>query len=303
MPASTILDAHRAPPTPGPALTSADFSDADLYRFGLGLGLRTLPRQPLLGAKTLALPVEYIRCAEARYVLKHLAVEGHHRVLDVGSPKLPSLFLAARLRARVHATDLVDYFFARYGAYAHAVLPSPSDLYRMEVQDARGLSYADEAFDRVFSISAIEHIPEDGDRIAMGEIARVLKPGGLCCLTVPWGLQGYVEEFRQSGDPDVYWVESREKKMFYQRAYDRPSLESRLLADDRLELLDLDFWGERHVGVEHTILNRRLPRLLRLALLPAHFFLSRAFVSRLGEDEPCRKKVACLTLRKRDTSH
>jgi SAM-dependent methyltransferase len=285
------------------ASSSADFSDADLYRFGLGVGLRTLHRDPLLGAKSLALPVEYIRCAEARYVLRHLAVEERHTVLDVGSPKLPSLFLAARLGARVHATDLLDYFFERYGAYARAVLPSAPALYQMEVQDARKLSYGEEAFDRVFSISAIEHIPDDGDRVAIGEIARVLKPGGLLCLTVPWGLRGYVEEFRDPGDPDSYWVESQGEPIFYQRAYDRPTLESRLLADDRLELLDLEFWGERHVGVEHAILNRRLPRLLRLALLPAHFPLSRAFVSRLGEDEPCRKKVACLTLRKRDRSH
>src|SRR5262245_48693756 len=175
------------------AATSTDFSDADLYRFGLEVGLRTLPQQPVLGAKTLAVPVEYIRCAEARYVLKHLAVEPRHRVLDVGSPKLTSLFLAARLRARVHATDLMDYFFERYRAYARAVIADAPALYSMEVQDARCLSYEDDSFDRVFSISAIEHIPGDGDSAAMGEIARVLKPGGLCCLTVPWGLRGYEE--------------------------------------------------------------------------------------------------------------
>ncbi len=275
------------------------FSDADLYRFGLMVGLRTLGRAPREALKSLVLPVEYIRCAESRYVLQHLDARAGHRILDIGSPKLPSLFLAARVQARVHATDLLDYFFDRYGAYADAVMGAHHDLYRMEAEDARCLSYADDTFDRVFSISAIEHIPDDGDSVAMGEIARVLKPGGICCLTVPWGLHGYVEEYRRKGDPDTYWVESSEERIFYQRAYDRPTLDRRMLSDPRLELVDLSFWGERRYPVEHVILSRKLPRWARWGLLPAHFPLSRLFVSRLGQDEPCRKKVACFTLRKR----
>ena len=43
----------------------------------------------------------------------HIAAKLHlrpgQRVLDIGSPKLPSLFLAARLGAKVHATDPVSY--------------------------------------------------------------------------------------------------------------------------------------------------------------------------------------------------
>jgi hypothetical protein len=35
-------------------------------------------------------------------------------------------------------------------------------------------------------------------------------------------------------------------------------------------------------------------------MLPAHFPLSRLFLSPLGEAEPCRKKVACITLRRLD---
>jgi SAM-dependent methyltransferase len=275
------------------------YSDAHLYRFGLEVGVRSLRRAPKEALKSLVLPVEYIRCAEGRYVLQHLEVEPHHRVLDVGSPKLPSLFLAARTGAEVHATDLLDYFFPRYGAYADAVLGPRRPGYHMEAQDGRSLQYPDGSFDRVFSISAIEHIPEDGDRQAMREIARVLKPGGRCCLTVPWGLSGYLEEFRSVGDPDAYWTPATGDKVFYQRLYDRPRLEERLLSGGEFEVLDLSFWGERHLGVEDVILSRRLPRWVRWAMLPAHFPLSRLFLSRLSEDEPCRKKVACLTLRKR----
>jgi SAM-dependent methyltransferase len=275
------------------------FSDADLYRFGLQVGVRSLRRAPKEALKSLVLPVEYIRCAESRYVLQHLAVEPGHRVLDIGSPKLTSLFLAARVGAKVYATDLLDYFFQRYGVYADAVLGRRRELYRMEAQDGRALAYPDYTFDRVFSISAIEHIPGDGDRQAIEEMARVLKPGGLCCLTVPWGLDGYAEEYRRAGDPDAYWTPADGDQVFYQRVYDRQRLDERLLSGGQFDLMDLSYWGERHLAVEDVILSRRLPRWVRWAILPAHFPLSRVFLSRLGEDEPCRKKVACLTLRKR----
>ena len=279
--------------------TPDTYSDWDVYRFGLLAGARTLPVAPRHAFKRLVLPVEYIRCSEFRYVLEHLDVTADHRVLDVGSPKLLSLFLASRVGANIWATDLVDDFFLPYAAYAASILGPEQKRYVIETQDARTLTYRDESFDRVFSVSVVEHIPDDGDARAMREIARVLKPGGIACLTVPWSDSGYLEEFHVPS-PDVYWVRSPDgEKMFYQRAYDRCSLHARLLEHDRLELVDLSFWGERRIAVEAAILSRRLPRLVRYAMLPAHFALNRLFLSPLGETERSRKKVACLTLRKR----
>jgi SAM-dependent methyltransferase len=279
--------------------TPDTYSDWDVYRFGLLVGARALPVAPRHAVKRLVLPVEYIRCSEFRYVLEHLDVTGDHRVLDIGSPKLLSLFLASRVGANIWATDLVDDFFPPYAAYAASVLGSKRQRYVIETQDARTLTYRDESFDRVFSVSVVEHIPGDGDARAIQEIARVLKPGGIACLTVPWSDRGYLEEFHAAG-PDVYWVRSSDReKVFYQRAYDRASLQARLLEHDRLELVDLSFRGERRIAVEDAILNPRLPRFVRYAMLPAHFALNRLFLSELGETERSCKKVACLTLRKR----
>ena len=276
-------------------------SDLDVYRFGLRVGARTFRVAPRDALKRLVLPVEYIRCAEFRYVLQHLDVAADHRVLDIGSPKLLSLFLAARVGADVWATDLVDYFFTAYGAYASSVLKDGHGRYHMETQDAQALTYDDEAFDRIFSVSVVEHIPGDGDAAAMQEIARVLKPGGLVCLTVPWSDQGYVEDFQTKGD-DAYWVEGgSEERVFYQRVYDRDSMKKRLLGQHGLDVIDVSFWGERRIAVEDAILSPRLPRLARYAMLPAHFALNRMFLRPLGETEPSRKKVACVTLRKRAT--
>ncbi len=279
-------------------MNSSTFSDWDLYRFAIWTGLRTLPVSPREGLKRVVLPIEYVRCAENRYVLTHLDATTEHSVLDIGSPKLLSLFLAARVGAQVHATDLIDYFFEAYRAHARAV-GADDGRYLMETQDARRLNHPDASFDRVFSISAIEHIPDDGDAVSMKEIARVLKPGGICCLTVPWNDGGYHEVFKRKGDPDAYWVQAAGEYVFFQREYDHDSLRRRLLEGADLEALDVSFFGEAKVPVEHVILNRRLPKAVRWGLFPAHFPLSRMFLRPLTEDQPSKKKVAALTLRKR----
>jgi len=274
------------------------FTDWDLHLFGLRLGARTLPSAPVAGLKCMVLPVEYIRCAETRYVLDHLDVRPGQRVLDIGSPKLLSLFLAARLGAEVYTTDLVDYFFERGAVYSRIALGHERSRYRMDRQDARALTYPSADFERVFSISAIEHIPDDGDSKVIQEIARVLAPGGIACLTVPWSDHGYLEEFKHRGDPDVYWAPGDGEKVFFQRAYDGDMLDRRLVRPSGLRLVDLSFWGERTVPVEHVILNRRIPRIARILLYPVHVVLARLFLRPLSETEPSRKKVACFTLQK-----
>jgi hypothetical protein len=116
---------------------------------------------------------------------------------------------------------------------------------------------------------------------------------------VPWSDRGYVEEF-QRPNHDSYWVKPGDaQRVFYQRAYDRDSMQKRLLGQHRLDVVDVSFWGERRIAVEDAILSRHLPRLVRYAMLPAHFALNRLFLRRLAEGEPSRKKVACVTLRKR----
>jgi SAM-dependent methyltransferase len=272
--------------------------DATLYRFGVGVGLRTLPRAPKNALKLLAVPVEYVRFAETRYVVEHLDLQAGQRVLDVGSPKLLSLYLAARLDANVWATDLLDYFVERYAAYAQAAMRGRHSEYRMEVADGRALPYARASFDRAFSISAIEHIPGDGDSEAVRELGRVVKPGGLVCLTVPWSDRGYLEEFRSGESEFVYWAKDKSAQVFYQRAYDRPTLDRRIVNAGPFELADLSFWGERRVPMEDWVLNRKLPKLVRWSMLPAHLPLSRVFLRPLQETERAHKKVACITLRR-----
>lgn len=54
---------------------------------------------------------------------------------------------------------------------------------RWEVGDIEHLAHDDESFDTVVSCETIEHVPNP--RLAIGELARILRPGGRLFLTAP----------------------------------------------------------------------------------------------------------------------
>ncbi|MBI4587563.1 MAG: class I SAM-dependent methyltransferase, partial [Candidatus Rokubacteria bacterium] len=75
--------------------------------------------------------------------------------------------------------------------------------------DAALLPFAAGSFGAVLAVSVIEHIglghygdPTGGagDRAAVGEIARVLRPGGRALITVPFGL-ALTDDFKRVYDP------------------------------------------------------------------------------------------------------
>lgn len=66
--------------------------------------------------------------------------------------------------------------------------------------DICAMPFADESFDLVLATDIIEHV--DADDVALSEIARVLKPGGMVLVTVPafkalWGLQDRVAQHKR----------------------------------------------------------------------------------------------------------
>lgn len=87
--------------------------------------------------------------------------------------------------------------------------------------DARSLVYEDESFDHVLCTACLKHIPGWGDRKAVKEMARVLKPGGLLAVTVDLGRTYYPYPSGVSG----------------RRIYDEKSLRQRIIGPSGLELV------------------------------------------------------------------
>ncbi|CAN5491169.1 hypothetical protein BH24CHL9_BH24CHL9_11990 [soil metagenome] len=102
------------------------------------------------------------------------------------------------------------------------------------------------AYDSIWSISVLEHIPGDGDRDAMPILWEALRPGGRLLITVPVDRQPW-DEYRDSDFYDLD-VPAGERGFFFQRWYDKAAIEERLLGSIHTAGVRMEWFGEREPG-------------------------------------------------------
>jgi len=263
--------------------------DLRLQTYGIGLGLRLLARRRLVrGMRYVVVPVNYWRSLEYRLVLGECRFATGERVLDVGSPKLLSLWVAEKVGARVVATDLEPYFIEEY-ELLRRIRRVSEDRLRLGVQDARRLDFEDASFHKVYSASVLEHIPDDGDTVAIRELARVLAPGGRCVVTVPFWPTSRTD-WRA---PDFYWsgatADDATGRVFYQRRYSEEDLRVRLIEPSGLRLAALRFVGDRIDAGR----DRELCEFLPPATGPLQPALARLLMTRPSDDWRTLRKPLC----------
>ncbi len=150
------------------------------------------------------------------------------RVLDAGSGRGILQYYLARKGCRMSACD-IDGFRSRKFLKLHRffhrlrLAPAPDLTSRLRknarffgvdvdyhIEPMQNLSWPDETFDRVYSISVLEHIqPPEEQRQAVQQMARVLKRGGLMLLTLD-----YVER-PTAGKADVFLPENVEQVILW----------------------------------------------------------------------------------------
>jgi ubiquinone/menaquinone biosynthesis C-methylase UbiE len=194
-----------------------------LYRHSLRLGggwllrgWRHRWRGARVGLCRLAVPMDPWRYWE----LGRIAGERFgDRILDVSSPKLLASYMS-----RIGAGEwvCVDLFDAEIDNWREV-----DPTLDLRVEDARRLSFPDSSFDACVCVSVVEHIPDDGDIEAMAEMWRVLRPGGVLCLTT------MIERHARDEfiDRKIYGAASEQVggRVFYSRYYDETTIRSRLL--------------------------------------------------------------------------
>ena len=239
-----------------------------VWRGGLGIGLRTVLREPVLGAKRLVLPVSYWRTAEFAFVLDALEVPANASILDLGSPKDLAILLARRNGGRVAALDILEeaVTLSRRYALAQGLEGDGPGRVDSRVADGRALPFPDESFDAAFSVSVLEHIPDGGDTDAIREMARTLRPGGTLAITVPFAQVTY-DTFVKGRAYERESVEGA--PVFFERHYDHESLRKRLLEPSALTVERLEFWGEPRFRWESLLGRSRAMRTLLSPLEPA----------------------------------
>lgn len=196
----------------------------------------------LRGIYRFACPLEYIRDVELGIALRFLQPHLKGKLLDIGSPKILANYLSWKYKDDlvIYATDIMDKALVESKSI-NAFLRLKNLI--VEIQDTRSLSYPDNFFDCIFSISALEHIaPDDtGDIFALKEIRRVLKREGILVITLPYHFE-YTKEYKRG---DVYERKERRYSLnFFQRFYDEDSLITRIISD-KFKIIEKVYIGER----------------------------------------------------------
>ena len=241
-------------------------------------------------------PIDYMRYAEFDAILRDLELKPGMTILDVSSPQWFSLYIANKYPGvEVNYINIMDSELDPYKEIAKAL--AIKNL-KYSKEDVRDMQLRDNTFDRVISISVIEHIyPEkDGDLKALNEIYRVLKSGGELLLTVPYKSQSNIVYM----DRPVY--ERGEKtRNFYSREYDEKmfnklvecskfSLAGSWFICERTGVFPLDYYewgpGKNFILAKFLIKSRRLlerifGKSLDEALAKQYLRVSREITGRL----------------------
>ncbi|MEM6844680.1 MAG: methyltransferase domain-containing protein [Bacteroidota bacterium] len=180
-------------------------------------------------AKTaLSIPINYMRWAEFTSINQLIELNKGEKLLDVGSPQWYSLSMA-----KLHPEN----YFVYINILPEEINPFENIAKHCNIknitykpEDVRELSFLDCVFDKIISISAIEHVyPEvGGDVTALTQMKRVLKSRGKIYLTIP-----YKEKHGIVYKRGAVYERTTAKENFYAREYDQHSF-TKLLEDTSL---------------------------------------------------------------------
>jgi SAM-dependent methyltransferase len=274
---------------------------SSLVRYSLGLGLRALRRRGARRAATwrIWMPLDIDRVAELPWAAEQMLSSRPRQILDLASPKLLALWLAENAGAEVVATDVWEAEVASWKQLVRAADPRGRRFGRLslEVADGTALPYPAAAFDAAYSVSVIEHIAGDGDRQAMAELERVLRPDATLALTFPFR-EHFEEEFASH---DLYGKRYEGKPLFFQRHYSLEAVRDRLLAGRAFEVLAQGIWRKAGVEGAQTALHRLVPARWEVGrylgpILP--LIGARALGPAVGAHEPGPNNVMFLLLRR-----
>ncbi|ETW93339.1 MAG: hypothetical protein ETSY1_39640 [Candidatus Entotheonella factor] len=138
------------------------------------------------------------------WAILHSGVRASMTVLDAGAGRGFLQYYLARLGVQMHAMDIAPIeskvFRKLYAVASHVNVSFKLDPFRVtnklqrryrtqiayRFESVASLSYADEMFDRVFSISVLEHLDAATLQDGLREMARVLKPGGWLVMTIDY---------------------------------------------------------------------------------------------------------------------
>lgn len=202
-----------------------------LYRASVGLGLRSLARGAYgrEAVVRIVIPLDPSRYLELPWALRALDAAAGERILDVGSPKLLPVALARR-GASVTTVDELPREIDTW-----KTLTRGEENVELVLADGRSLPFPDASFDHATSISVLEHVADDGDRLVLAELARCVRPRGRIAVTLPHADRAW-DEYREQATYVDHGVAGRGH--LFQRWYDDARVDRLLATVPSLRLLE-----------------------------------------------------------------
>lgn len=234
--------------------------------FALRVGIRSLLSGDIkIAIKRIILPVNYWRVTIFQLVANHIMASQDlsrkdTKILDIGSPKLLSLYLGSNLNGTVYATDLCDNTIFTEWKRHYKNTSNRGNLI-FEYANARDLTYPDQYFDLAYSISVIHMITpaEDGDVLAIKEIQKKIRPGGSFILEIPFREKYTINYAERDNFEEKY----EGQPLFKERQYDVESLKTRIEKNVEGRLIEKVFIYEK---LPFDALWGRLPHVITTLL-------------------------------------
>lgn len=177
--------------------------------------------------------VDIFRNFEYAYPLKWLRsiVDEKTKILDLGSSStIWPVLMYKVFGCTVFATDIdTDSLEIQNHYLYHSGYSGEKCI--VERQDMTNITHGGNIFDVVCAISAIEHIPGDGDIKCISEVERVLKPGGSFILTT-----SFSSVFTET--------ETEHYHFSYEKRYDYQSIKDRLVGNFKIK--NMKFLNNKH---------------------------------------------------------
>ena len=191
-----------------------------------------------------------------------LKIRDGEKLLDVGSLKtcLPQYIAKKGGGVTIIDTDERVKIQSKYSKNLHQ-----EDKVRILLGDARKMPFKNSSFDAVNCTSVLQHIPSDGDVLAVKEIARVLKPGGRVFISVSYAQFPSIKRYRGQR-----WIH---------RYYDYSSLNKRVIEPSKLKVKEIEFLLDHKSRRITNIIYNKFPKYIRLGLgwsyLPIAYYFSK----------------------------
>ena len=204
--------------------------------------LRLLPSFPKK-VSTFFRPVDNMRFFEFTYLKKFIKKNDLHdlHILDVASPHMMAYYLSKNNHVLKTNIDIDEKKFIK-----------ENKNLTFKIEDATRLSFPDDTFDLVYSISVIEHI-YGGYNQAILEMVRVAKKGGYVYLTFP-----VAKEHKEDWvDGDVYLNPfSKDGKTFFSYRFSESDVASMLDQLQGVSVAHKDIFWEKTPGLVYSIIKR-----------------------------------------------